>query len=432
MLDIAVIRNEPESVKEMMRRRGLSGEQEKVDQIVELDLARRKTLAEVEQLKHERNKASEEIVRLKREGKDPSKIVEEMRETSERIKNLDAEVRAIDEKLAELMLYIPNIPHPSVPVGPDESANVEIRKYGEPKRFGFKPRPHWEIGGNLGILDFERGAKIASSRFTLLKGAGALMERALVNFMLDLHTKEHGYKEVFPPILANEKSFISTGQLPKFSEEMYWCRDDDLLLVPTAEVPVTNIHRDEIFKEEMLPLRYVAYTPCFRREAGSYGKDVRGIIRQHQFNKVELVKFAHPDNSFDELEALTSDAEEVLQRLGIHYRVVALSTGDLGFAAAKCYDLEAWLPGLGKYGEYKEISSCSCFTDFQARRANIRFKPKDGGKPRFVHTLNGSGLAIGRTLAAILETYQLDDGRVVVPPALQPYMGGMTIIEQEK
>ncbi len=425
MLDIKVIRDDPGGVKQAILDRGMSAEVADVDGVLEADGRRRALLVEVEELKHRRNRASEEIVALKKEGGDSSAIVAEMKVISERIKEMDSEVREVDAAIRELMLDIPNMPHGSVPVGPDETANVEVRRWSEKPDFTFKPKPHWDLGEPLDILDFERGAKIAESRFTLLKGAGALLERALINFMLDLHTREHGYTEVFPPILANRDSFTSTGQLPKFEEDMYWCRADDLGLAPTAEVPVTNIHRDEVLAEDDLPVKYAAYTPCFRREAGSYGKDVRGIIRQHQFNKVELVKFAHPDTSFDELESLTRDAEAVLQNLGIHYRVVTLSTGDLGFSSAKTYDLEVWLPGAG---EYKEISSCSCFTDFQARRANIRFKAQ-GGKPRFAHTLNGSGLAIGRTMAAVLENYQLDDGRVVVPPALQPYMGGMTLIE---
>lgn len=424
MLDIKVIREEPERVKQAILDRGLSAEVAAVDGVLELDAWRRELLVAVEDLKHQRNKASEEIVRLKKEGGDSAPIVEKMKGISERIKEMDSDVRDIEESIRKLMLDIPNIPHESVPVGPDETANVEVRRWGEKPGFTFKPKPHWEIGEDLGILDFERGAKIAASRFTLLRGAGALIERALVNFMLDLHTHEHGYTEVFPPILGNRETFTATGQLPKFEEDMYVC-SDDLLLAPTAEVPVTNIHRDEILAEEDLTIMYVAYTPCFRREAGSYGKDVRGIIRQHQFNKVEMVKFAHPDTSFDELEAMIVNAEEVLRRLGIHHRVMCLSTGDLGFSASKCYDLEVWLPAAG---EFREISSCSCCTDFQARRANIRFRSK-GGKPRFVHTLNGSGIAVGRTVAAILENFQLDDGRVVVPPALQPYMGGMTVLE---
>ena len=423
MLDIKLIREEPELVKRVIRDRGMEAD---VDGILELDERRRGLLVEVEQLKHERNRASDEIVALKKSGGDAAPIVERMKEISDRIKEMDLSVRDVDERLRALMLEIPNIPHDSVPVGSDPEANVEVRRWGEPPQFTFKPRPHWEIGEALDILDFKRGAKIASARFTLLKGAGALLERALINFMLDLHTREHGYTEIFPPILNNPEAFVGVGQLPKFSKDMFWCRDDELLLVPTAEVPLTNIHRDEMLRGEDLPLKYAAYTPCFRREAGSYGKDVRGIIRQHQFNKVELVKYAHPDDSFEELEGLTSDAEDVLKKLGIHYRVVVLCTADIGFSAAKCYDLEVWLPAAG---EFKEISSCSCCTDFQARRANIRFKQGGGGKPRFAHTLNGSGIAIGRTMAAILENFQLDDGRVVVPTALQPYMNGMTLIE---
>ncbi len=427
MLAIKLIRENPDLVKSAMERRGLGSEASKIDEIVKADSARRNLLVEVERLKHLRNETGEKIAQLKRNKEDASSLIAEMREISDRIKDMDIEVGHIDDEIKALLLEVPNIPHDSVPVGADESANVEVRRWGEAPSFSFKPKPHWEIGEALDILDFGRGAKIASSRFTLMKGAGALLERALINFMLDLHTREHGYAEVFPPILANRDSFIGTGQLPKFEDDMYVC-SDDLLLAPTAEVPVTNIHRDEILREAELPIKYTAYTPCFRREAGSYGRDVRGIIRQHQFNKVELVKFAHPDNSFDELESLTRDAEEVLQKLCLHYRVVALCTGDLGFSSAKTYDLEVWLPGAQ---EFKEISSCSCFTDFQARRANIRFRPEDGGKPRFVHTLNGSGLAVGRTLAAILENFQLDDMRVVVPPVLRPYMGGMTVIEKQ-
>ncbi|MBN1289248.1 MAG: serine--tRNA ligase [Actinobacteria bacterium] len=426
MLDIKLIRDNPELVKKDILDRG-GKDTGVVDRVLESDVRRREMLVEVEELKHQRNKASEEIAALKKEGGDASGIVGRMKEISEKIKSIDSRVRDVEVDIRTLMLEIPNVPDGSVPTGLDEEANIEIRLSGEAPNFTFKPKAHWDLGEELDVLDFERGAKIAKARFTLLKGAGALMERALINYMLDMHTTEHGYTEVFPPILASPASFEGTGQLPKFSEDMFWCRNDDLLLIPTAEVPVTNIFRDEVLKEAELPVKYTAYTPCFRREAGSYGKDVRGIIRQHQFNKVEMVKFVHPDTSFDELESLTADAEEVLSRLGLHFRVVALCTGDLGFSAAKCYDLEVWMAGAG---EYKEISSCSCFTDFQARRANIRFKPSDGGKPRFVHTLNGSGVAIGRTVAALLENYQLDDGRVVVPPALQPYMHGMTVIEK--
>ncbi|MDD5748119.1 MAG: serine--tRNA ligase [Actinomycetota bacterium] len=424
MLDIRLIRENPQEVKRAIQSRGLS-EVSLVDRILETDRKRRGILVETENLKHQRNLASSEIVSMSSEGGDITPLKEKMKKISEQIKELDSEEHSVSDELLKLMLNVPNIPHESVPVGKDERDNIEVRRWGDPPQFSFKPKPHWETGEKLGILDFKRGAKIASSRFTLMRGAGALLERALVNFMLDLHTKEHGYTEVFPPILASSKSFEGTGQLPKFEQEMYVCRDDDLILAPTAEVPVTNIHRDETLKESELPLKYAAYTPCFRREAGSYGKDVRGIIRQHQFNKVELVKFAHPDNSFDELESLVQDAEEVLKRLEIHYRVVVLCVADLGFSSTKCYDLEVWLPGVG---EFKEISSCSCFTDFQARRASIKFKPSGGGKPRFVHTLNGSGLAVGRTIAAILENFQLDDGRVVIPAALRPYMNNMSII----
>jgi seryl-tRNA synthetase len=427
MLDIKLIREDPQGVRQGILDRGMDASEADIDAILELDMRRREILVEVEELKRQRNEASEEIASLKRESADASDIIDRMKGISARIKEMDAEVSEVEDRRGELMLDVPNVPDESVPVGQDETANVEVRRWGEKPVFTFEPKPHWDVGENLEILDFERGAKIAASRFTLLVGAGALMERALINLMLDLHTREHGYTEVFPPILASQASFEGAGQLPKFSEDMYWCRDDDLLLVPTAEVPVTNIFRDEMLAEEELPRYFAAYTPCFRREAGSYGKDVRGIIRQHQFNKVELFKFVLPGRCLEELESLTADAEEVLKRLDLHFRTVVLGTGDMGFAAAKTYDLEVWLPGAG---EFKEISSCSCCTDFQARRANIRYKPSDGGKPRFVHTLNGSGLAIGRTVAALLETYQLDDGRVVVPPALQPYMGGMTVIEK--
>jgi seryl-tRNA synthetase len=426
MLDIKILRDDPDMVKKAVADRGMSAEVADIDGALDLDSQRRAILVKVEELKHERNRASETIVQKKKKGEDTTEITDKMREISDRIKEMDAEVRSIDTALRAVMLDVPNLPHESVPVGPDESFNLEVRKVGEPPKFTFKPKPHWDVGEDLGVLDFERGAKIAAARFTLLKGAGALLERALINFMLDMHTREHGYTEVFPPILANEETFTTTGQLPKFREDMYQCQDN-LLLVPTAEVPVTNIFRDEILREEDLTISYVAYTPCFRREAGSYGKDVRGIIRQHQFNKVEMVKFAHPDSSFDELETMIDNAEEVLRKLGLHHRVVLLATGDLGFSASKCYDLEVWMPASG---EYREISSCSNCTDFQARNGNIRFKPAGGGKPRLVHTLNGSGIAVGRTMAAILENFQLDDGRVVIPPALQPYMGGMTLIEK--
>ncbi len=424
MLDLKFIRENPDAVRKALADRNMDFE---LDRLLSLDESRRALLLETDELRSTRNRVSKEIGEAVRRGEDAAERREEMREVSERISELEGELKKAEEELERLLQWVPNIPHGSVPVGPDESANREVRRWGEPTGFGFPPKPHWELGTQLGILDFERGVKIAESRFTLLRGAGARLERALINFMLDLHTREHGYVEVFPPIMVNSESMFATGQLPKLETEMYRCRDDDLYLIPTAEVPVTNIHRGETIPEEELPLYYCAYTPCFRREAGSYGRDVRGLIRQHQFNKVELVKFVHPDTSFEELEKLTADAEDVLRRLGLPYRVVVLSTGDLSFSAAKCYDLEVWMPGQGEGGEYKEISSCSNFTDFQARRGGIRFKPRQG-KSRLVHTLNGSGVAIGRTVAAILENYQREDGSVAVPPALVPYMDGVTLL----
>ncbi|RLA97197.1 MAG: serine--tRNA ligase, partial [Deltaproteobacteria bacterium] len=370
---------------------------------------------------------SEEISRRKRQGEDAQELIAEMRALSQELKEMEAQLREKEEELRKLLLTVPNIPHSSVPVGEDSEENVEVRKWGEPPSFPFTPRPHWEVGEELGILDFQRGAKLAGARFVLYRGLGALLERALINFMLDLHIKEHGYKEVLPPFIVNRNSMIGTGQLPKFEEDLFKIEGMEYYLIPTAEVPVTNIHRDEILEEEDLPLRYVSYTPCFRKEAGSYGKDTRGIVRQHQFNKVELVKFAHPETSYEELETLLQDAEEVLRRLGIHYRVVTLCTGDLGFAASKTYDIEVWLPSQE---EYKEISSCSNFEDFQARRANIRFRRRGKKGTEFVHTLNGSGLAVGRTVVAILENYQQEDGSVLIPEALRPYMGGIERISR--
>jgi len=424
MLDLKFIRENPVAVRKALADRNMDFD---LERLLSLDERRRSLLAEADELRSLRNRVSREIGEATRRGEDTAERREEMRRVSGRIDELEEKLKEAGEELERLLQWVPNIPHQSVPVGPDESANREVRRWGEPPSFGFRPRPHWELGTQLGILDFERGVKIAESRFTLLRGLGARLERALINFMLDLHTREHGYTEVFPPILVNGDSMFATGQLPKLETEMYRCRDDDLYLIPTAEVPVTNIHRGETIPEEELPLYYCAYTPCFRREAGSYGRDVRGLIRQHQFNKVELVKFTHPDHSYEELEKLTADAEDVLQRLGLPYRVVALSTGDLSFAAAKCYDLEVWMPGQGEGGEYKEISSCSNFTDFQARRGGIRFKPREG-KSRLVHTLNGSGVAIGRTVAAILENYQREDGSVAVPPSLVPYMDGLSLL----
>ncbi len=422
MLELKFVRENADAVAKAARDRGL---EVPLDDLLELDRRRRSLLSGLEEKRARHKRGNKEIGEKVRAGKDAAALREEMGALSDDIKSLEAEVDDVDARMREILIRIPNVPHESVPVGMDESFNQEVRRWGEPRKFDFPPRPHWEVGEGLGILDFQRGVKIAESRFTLLRDAGALLERALINFMLDLHTREHGYTEVFPPILVNEESMFATGQLPKLEGEMYRCLDDVLYLIPTAEVPVTNIYRGETLAEADLPIYYCAYTPCFRREAGSYGRDVRGLIRQHQFNKVEMVKFVHPDTSFDELEKLTDNAEEVLRRLGLPYRVVVLSTGDLSFAASKCYDLEVWLPS-GE--EYKEISSCSNFTDFQARRGDIRFKPAGGGKSRLVHTLNGSGVAIGRTVAAILENYQREDGSVEVPEALRPYMRGMDVI----
>ncbi len=422
MLDVRFVRENADVVKMALKNRRSNID---LSRFLELDKERRRLLVEVEGLKSTRNIISEEIGKLKREKRDAEEKVFSMRKLSKKIKDMDIKVNEIESKLSNFMLEIPNIPHSSVPVGVDENDNKTIRSWGESPEFGFEPQAHWDIGVNLDILDFKRGVKIAESRFTLLKGFGAKLERALINFMLDLHTDEHSYTEIFPPVLVNSKSMMSTGQLPKFGAELYKCADDDLYLIPTAEVPVTNIYRGEILKEKDLPLKYTAYTPCFRREAGAAGKDTRGIIRQHQFNKVEMVKFTKPEESYDELEKLTNNAEEVLQKLGLHYRVIELCTGDLGFSAAKTYDLEVWMPS---YEGYKEISSCSNFEDFQARRASIRYRMKSK-KVRFVHTLNGSGLAIGRTLAAILENYQQEDGSVIVPEVLRSYMGGVEKIE---
>jgi seryl-tRNA synthetase len=416
MLDIRLIRENPEKVKDALRKRGYEASQ--VDSLLEMDSRRLEVLRRVEELRNQRNVTSKEIGRLKREGKDTTELQKHMKEVSDEIHSLDEELRSLNDKIRDTLLVIPNIPHGSVPVGQDEEDNIEVRRWGTPREFDFEPLNHWDIGETLGIVDFERAAKISGSRFALMKGAGAKLERALMNFMLDLNTSK-GYQEVFPPILVNRQTMTGTGQLPKFEEELYRTQDD-LYLIPTAEVPVTNIHQNEILNEEELPLYYTAYTPCFRREAGSHGKDVRGLIRQHQFNKVELVKFSLPERSYDELESLTRDAEDILQKLGLPYRVVVLCTGDLGFSASKTYDIEVWLPGQGRY---REISSCSNFEDYQARRANIRFRRKGKKGTEFVHTLNGSGLAIGRTLVAILENYQQKDGSVVVPEVLRPYMG---------
>ena len=424
MLDLKYTREHLEEVKEKIGRRGQVVDWERFTQ---LDAERRQILQESESLRAQRNQVSDVIAEKKKKKLDAGEEIGRMKEVSNRIKELETGLVEKEEALQGLMLMIPNIPHASVAVGQGEKDNPEIRKWGKPPEFSFSPDPHWDVGEALDILDFDRGAKITGARFTLYKGAGARLERALLNFMLDLHTSEHGYQEVLPPFLVNRRAMIGTGQLPKFEEDLFKLSDPDYFLIPTAEVPVTNIHQDEILPEEDLPLYYTAYTPCFRKEAGSYGKDTRGLIRQHQFNKVELVKFTTPQTSYDELEKLTRNAEEVLKRLDIPYRVVMLCTGDLGFSAAKTYDLEAWLPGQGVY---KEISSCSNFEDFQARRANIRYRPKGTKGTEFVHTLNGSGLAIGRTLVAILENFQQEDGSVLIPEVLRPYMGGVSKIEK--
>lgn len=423
MLDLKFVRTHVDAVKEMLKTRGY--EDFDMSRFEALDQTRRAILPRLEELRHQRNRVSDEIAGKKRKGEDASNLIDQMKGVSQEIKEKEAELRGIEEELQEIIMVIPNMPHESVVVGKDERDNPVVRKWGEIREVEFEPLPHWEIGENLGILDFARASKIAGSRFALYRGAGALLERALINFMLDIHTMEHGYQEVLPPFMVNSACMTGTGQLPKFEEDLFKIEGWDFYLIPTAEVPVTNIHREEILREEDLPIYYVSYTPCFRSEAGSYGKDTRGLIRQHQFNKVELVKFSHPENSYEELEKLTRNAEEILRRLELPYRVVSLCTGDLGFSAAKTYDLEVWLPGQKLY---REISSCSNFSDFQARRAGIRYKRKDAKGTELVHTLNGSGLAVGRTLVAVLENYQQGDGTVTVPEALIPYMGGMRTI----
>ena len=418
MLDTKFIR---ENLEEAERRLCTRGGVSYLDGFRELDNSRLNLLRESESLKALRNSVSEEIARIKDKSQAQDKILE-MREVSQKIKGMDEELKQVDEELQGFLLTVPNLPDPATPLGTSENDNVLVRTWGEPGSFNFTPKPHWEIGEELGILDFECGAKLTGARFTLYRGAGARLERALISFMLDLHTGSHGYLEVLPPFIVNSESMTATGQLPKFEEDLFKLKDSDFYLIPTAEVPVTNIHRGEILKKGDLPICYAAYTPCFRREAGSYGKDTRGLIRQHQFNKVELVKFTHPSASAAELEALTQDAEKVLQLLELPYRVMALCSGDIGFSSAKTYDIEVWLPGQSCY---REISSCSTFGDFQARRAGIRFREEEKSKPEFVHTINGSGLAVGRTLVAILENGQQDDGSVIIPEVLRPYMGGL-------
>ncbi|WP_341280375.1 serine--tRNA ligase [Paenibacillus sp. FSL H8-0537] len=423
MIDIKWLRNEYAKVEQGLTNRGKS-----LDLIADfpvLDTKRRDLLQETDQLKNRRNTVSQEVAKLKKTGGDADALIIEMREVGDRIKQLDEEVRAVEVQVDELMLSIPNVPHESVPIGASEDDNVELRRIGEQPTFDFEPRAHWDLAQELGILDFERAAKVTGSRFTFYRGLGARLERALINFMMDLHSDKHGYEEVLPPYLVNRNSLIGTGQLPKFEEDLFKISDSDYYLIPTAEVPVTNLHREEILSIEELPKHFVAYSSCFRSEAGAAGRDTRGLIRQHQFNKVELIKLAKPEESYDELEKMTANAEKVLELLGLSYRVLALCTGDMGFTAAKTYDLEVWLPSAGTY---REISSCSNVEDFQARRAGIRFRRDVKSKPEFVHTLNGSGLAVGRTVAAILENYQQADGSIVVPEVLRAYMGGISVI----
>jgi len=423
MLDIKAIRENPDLFKELLKKRN---QDTNLDALLELDAQRRNVLRKVEDLKAERNKVSEEISQLKKKKENADDKILAMRKVGEEIKSLDNETKAIEEKIETILLTIPNTPHESVPVGKDEHDNVEVRRWGTPKQFDYEPLPHWDLGEIHNILDFNRASKISGARFPLLKGLGAKIERALLNFMLDQHTKEEGFTEIMPPILANRDSLIGTGQLPKFELEMFRCADDPFYLISTAEISLVNIHREEILQENQLPIYYTAYTPCFRREAGAAGRDTRGLIRNHQFNKVEMVKFSTPETSYDELDKLVGCAERVLQRLGLPYRVVLLCTGDMGFSSAKTYDLEVWMPAQNTY---REISSCSNVEDFQARRANIRFKREQGGKPEFVHTLNGSGVAIGRTWAAIMENYQNPDHSISIPEALQPYLDGIKKIE---
>jgi seryl-tRNA synthetase len=423
MLSRELFRADPERVKHGLAQRNV--DPTLFDRWLALDGGRRASLVDIESLKHQKNDASRAIGRAKQQGEDANAAIAAVGQLKERIEEMEGRLETIGQEIQGLEMTFPNLAHESVPVGSDESANRVERLVGEPPRLDFAPKPHWELGASLGILDFERGAKLAGARFTTYFGAGARLERALINFMLDLHTGSHGYREVLPPFIANRESLQATGQLPKFAQDLFKLEGFEYYLVPTAEVPLTNLHRGEMLEESQLPLRYTAYTPCFRSEAGSYGKDVRGLIRQHQFNKVELVQLTTQESSFQALEELTSHAEAVLQILGLPYRVVSLSTGDMGFSSAKTYDIEVWLPGQGSY---REISSCSNCVDFQARRGDLRYRPAGGGKPRFLHTLNGSGLAVGRTLIAVLENGQQEDGSVVIPEALRPFAGGLTRI----
>lgn len=418
MLDVRLLREDVQKVTEGLKKRG---QDIGLTELLKLDEEMRRLLKESEGFKYKKNMVSDKIGELKKKGIDTDKDTLEMREVSQKIKELDARIKELSEDINNRLLNIPNMPHSSVPVGRSAGDNVEIKKWGNPRKFNFPVKSHIELGDVVG-LDFQRASKITGAGFVLYKGIGARLERALINFMLDLHVKEHGYLEILPPFMVNRESATTTGNLPKFEEDLFKVDDGNYYLIPTAEVPVTNMHRDEVIPEETLPLYYVAYTPCFRKEAGSWGQDTKGLIRQHQFDKVELVKFVKPDGSYDELEKLISHAEEVLKRLELPYRVITLCTGDMGFSSAKSYDIEVWIPSQGKY---REISTCSNFEDFQARRGGIKYKPKDGGKPRLVHTLNGSGLAIGRTMVAILENYQQEDGSVIIPEVLRPYMDGI-------
>jgi seryl-tRNA synthetase len=429
MLDLNFVRENLPQVEEMLRHRGMDPAAVLKD-FREVDTQRRQAITESETRKAQRNKASEEIAKLKKAGQDASAAMAQSKELREQIQSLEKTANDLDARLREILAGIPNIPHPSVPVGHSADDNVEVRRWGTPPKFDFTPKPHWDLGPDLGILDLERAVKLTGARFAVYWDLGAKLERALANFMLDLHTREHGYTEVLPPYLVNSDSMYGTGQLPKFEQDLFRVPhgDKDLWLISTAEVPVTNLYRDEVIEQARLPISLTAYSPCFRSEAGSYGKDVRGIIRQHQFQKVELVKFTRPENSYQEHEKLTHDAEEVLQKLGLHYRVMALCTGDMGAASAKTYDIEVWLPGQQLY---REISSCSNFETYQARRANIRYRPEGKNKAELVHTLNGSGLAVGRTWVAIVENYQQADGTVVIPPALRPYVGAERIVKRK-
>ncbi|MCM3712372.1 serine--tRNA ligase [Sporosarcina luteola] len=423
MLDIKLLRANFDEVKEKLMKRG--EDLTDLDKFVGLDEKRRELIAKVEVLKAERNEVSQKVAEMKRNKENADDVIARMREVGDEIKTLDEQLHQVEEDLNYIMMRIPNIPHESVPVGDSEDDNVEVRTWGEKPEFGFEPKPHWEIGTDLNLLDFERAAKVTGSRFVFYRGLGARLERALISFMLDLHSEEHGYEEMLPPYLVNRTSLTGTGQLPKFEEDAFLIEEEDYFLIPTSEVPVTNYYRDEILDGAQLPIAYTAYSTNFRSEAGSAGRDTRGLIRQHQFNKVELVRFVKPEESYDELENLTGHAEKVLQLLGLPYRVLKMCTADLGFTAAKKYDIEVWIP---TQDTYREISSCSNFEDFQARRAGIRFRREQGAKPEYVHTLNGSGLAVGRTVAAILENFQQEDGSVVIPEVLRPYMGGKEVI----